>query len=99
MPNFGKLNPIKGLGNMFSTNALVELLKAIAKTVVVGAVAYLVVMSQKDAVFGLAVEPLRRRQRPPGRHAGLGLPVHRRRPRPGRRDRRRRTRCGTTPTS
>ncbi|MFD2366421.1 flagellar biosynthesis protein FlhB [Pseudoduganella sp. GCM10020061] len=58
MPNFGKLNPIKGIGNMFSKNALVELLKAIAKTLVVGAVTYTVVMSQKDAVFGLALETL-----------------------------------------
>jgi flagellar biosynthesis protein FlhB len=59
MPNFGKLNPVKGLGNMFSKNALVELFKAVAKTVVVGAVAYLVIVNQKDAVFGLAVEELR----------------------------------------
>ncbi len=57
-PNFGKLNPLKGLGNMVSTNALVELLKAIAKTIVVGTVAWLVVMSQKEAVLGLALEPL-----------------------------------------
>jgi flagellar biosynthetic protein FlhB len=56
MPNFGKLNPAKGLANMISTNALVELLKAIAKTIVVGFVAWLVVMSQKEAVMGLAVE-------------------------------------------
>ncbi len=56
MPNFGKLNPVRGLGNMVSKNSLVELLKAIAKTLVVGAVAWLVVMSQKDAVMGLAVE-------------------------------------------
>lgn len=58
-PNFLKLNPIKGLGNMFSVNALVELLKAIGKTVVVGCVAWLVVANEKDAVLGLAVEPLR----------------------------------------
>ncbi|UVW27926.1 flagellar biosynthesis protein FlhB [Massilia sp. H6] len=58
MPNFGKLNPAKGIGNMFSTNALVELLKAVAKTLVVGAVAWVVIMGQKDAVLGLAVEPL-----------------------------------------
>ncbi len=58
-PNFGKLNPIKGLGNMVSVNALVELLKAIAKTVVVGFVAYLVVQSQKDAVLGLSLETVR----------------------------------------
>lgn len=58
-PNFGKLNPIKGLGNMVSVNALVELLKAIAKTIVVGFVAYLVVQSQKDAVIGLSLETVR----------------------------------------
>jgi flagellar biosynthetic protein FlhB len=58
MPNFAKLNPLNGLGNMVSTNALVELLKAVAKTLLVGAVAWYVVMSEKDAVIGLAVEPL-----------------------------------------
>jgi flagellar biosynthetic protein FlhB len=56
-PNFGKLNPMRGLGNMVSTNALVELLKAVAKTLLVGAVAWFVVMSQRDAVIGLVVEP------------------------------------------
>jgi flagellar biosynthetic protein FlhB len=56
-PNFGKLNPMRGLGNMVSTNALVELLKAVAKTLLVGAVAWFVVMSQKDAVIGLVTEP------------------------------------------
>jgi flagellar biosynthetic protein FlhB len=58
MPNFGKLNPMNGLGNMVSTNALIELLKALAKTLLVGAVAWYVVMSQKDAVIGMALEPL-----------------------------------------
>ncbi|MCE3605652.1 flagellar type III secretion system protein FlhB [Massilia sp. P8910] len=59
LPNFNKLNPIRGLSNMVSTNALVELLKAVAKTIVVGTVAWMVVMSQRDAVIALAVEPLR----------------------------------------
>jgi flagellar biosynthetic protein FlhB len=58
LPKFSKLNPAKGLANMVSSNALVELLKAIAKTIVVGSVAYLVVMSQKDAVMGLSLETL-----------------------------------------
>ena len=58
MPNFMKLNPISGIGNMFSTNALIELLKAIGKTVLVGSVAWVVIMGQKEAVLGLAVEPL-----------------------------------------
>jgi flagellar biosynthetic protein FlhB len=56
MPNFGKLNPINGIGNMFSANALVELLKAVAKTLLVGSVAWMVVMSQKEAVLALAVQ-------------------------------------------
>jgi flagellar biosynthetic protein FlhB len=58
MPNFGKLNPMNGLGNMVSTNALIELFKAFAKTLLVGAVAWYVVVTEKDAVIGLALEPL-----------------------------------------
>ena len=58
MPNFMKLNPISGIGNMVSTNSLIELLKAIAKTLGVGAVAWIVIRSETDAVLGLAVEPL-----------------------------------------
>ena len=58
-PNFMKLNPISGLGNMVSTNALVELLKAVGKTIVVGSVAWLVIMNEKEAVIGLALEPLK----------------------------------------
>ena len=57
MPNFGKLNPMRGLGNMVSTNSIVELLKAVAKTLLVGAVAWFVLMSQKDAMIGLVAEP------------------------------------------
>jgi flagellar biosynthetic protein FlhB len=57
-PNFMKLNPLTGISNMFSTNSLVELAKAIIKTIVVGAVAYVVIMRQKEAVFGLLGEPL-----------------------------------------
>lgn len=58
-PNFNKLNPISGISNMFSKNALVELVKAVLKTVVVGFVAWLVVLKYKDAVIGLSVEPLK----------------------------------------
>ncbi|WP_395401650.1 flagellar biosynthesis protein FlhB [Pseudoduganella sp. UC29_106] len=57
-PNFMKLNPINGISNMFSTNSLVELVKAIIKTIVVGAVAWVVISRQKDAMFGLINEPM-----------------------------------------
>ena len=59
IPNFNKLNPVNGISNMFSSNSLVELLKSIAKAIVVGFVTYLVVMKYKDAVIGLSMEPLK----------------------------------------
>ncbi|MCG2582836.1 flagellar biosynthesis protein FlhB [Massilia sp. TS11] len=58
LPNFGKLDPMRGLGNMFSSNALVELLKAIAKTILVGTIAWVVVINEMDAVIGLIYEPV-----------------------------------------
>jgi flagellar biosynthesis protein FlhB len=58
-PDFGRMSPFKGLGNMFSVRALVELLKAVAKTILVGGVAWLVMSYQKEAVLGLGVEPLK----------------------------------------
>lgn len=58
MPNFMKLNPLKGLGNMFSKNSLIELVKAVGKAVLVATVAWIVVMSEKEELIGLAVEPL-----------------------------------------
>ncbi|MFZ6693539.1 flagellar biosynthesis protein FlhB [Undibacterium sp. SXout20W] len=55
-PNFGRLNPISGLGNMLSVRALVELVKAIAKTILVGSVAWAVISRQKEAIFSLPME-------------------------------------------
>ncbi|HEY4541071.1 MAG TPA: EscU/YscU/HrcU family type III secretion system export apparatus switch protein, partial [Noviherbaspirillum sp.] len=58
MPQFGRMNPIKGIGNMFSTRSLVELVKAIGKAGLVGVISWMVISSQIDAMLGLAVEPL-----------------------------------------
>jgi flagellar biosynthetic protein FlhB len=58
-PNFARLNPISGFTNMFSVRALVELLKAIGKTLVVGVIAWIVVSRQIDAMLALCVEPLK----------------------------------------
>ena len=52
-PDFGKLNPMRGLGNMLSLNSLTELLKAIAKTAVVASAAWFVMRTQTNAVFAL----------------------------------------------
>jgi len=57
-PKFSKLNPIAGIGRMFSTNSLVELLKAIAKALVVGAVGAWVIWHNRDDVMSLMTQPL-----------------------------------------
>jgi flagellar biosynthetic protein FlhB len=59
MPNWGKLNPAKGFGRMFSRRAPVEGLKAFAKFAVV-AIASVILLSQwAGDIFVLGSEPLR----------------------------------------
>ncbi|RZI42115.1 flagellar type III secretion system protein FlhB [Herbaspirillum sp. HC18] len=57
-PNFSRLNPMSGFGNMFSTRSLVELLKAIGKTILIGAIAWVVGSSQTEAMLALGTEPI-----------------------------------------
>jgi len=57
-PNFGRLNPLSGIGNMFSTRSLVELVKAIGKTLLIGAIAWTVVSGQFEEMLALSAEPL-----------------------------------------
>ena len=56
-PNFGKLNPMKGLKNMVALRALVELLKAVGKSLLVGFVAWSALGFQLDTILGLGKEP------------------------------------------
>ena len=58
MPKFDRINPFKGLGRIFSMNSLVELVKAILKTVVIGSVAALVIWHNKEAVMALMTMPV-----------------------------------------
>ncbi len=58
MPNPGKLNPVAGLSRMFSTTALMELLKAVLKSLLVGVVAWIVIRGKFETLMGLALEPL-----------------------------------------
>lgn len=57
-PNFGRMNPIQGIGRMFSVHGLAEMVKAILKSLVVGGVAALVLWLNKEHLFDLMVEPL-----------------------------------------
>jgi len=56
-PDFARLNPLKGLGRMFSANALVELGKAVAKSLLVGGVAAWVIWSARGEIVGLMRAP------------------------------------------
>lgn len=58
IPKFERLNPLNGLGNMFSVRALVELGKALAKSALVFGVAWIVFSQQRMAIFALASAPL-----------------------------------------
>ncbi len=56
--NFGKLNPISGIARLFSMTSLAELVKAILKGGLIAGVAGWMIWHQRDAILGLAVEPL-----------------------------------------
>lgn len=57
VPNFARMNPIAGLGRLFSAHGAIELGKAIAKALLVGGVAAWVLYSEIEPILGLAAEP------------------------------------------
>ena len=52
-PDLNRLNPLSGLGRMFSWNSLMELGKALLKAVLVGGIAALLIWNERDEIFGL----------------------------------------------
>lgn len=58
MPKFDRIDPFKGLARIFSVHSLVELVKAILKTVLIGSVAALVIWHNKEAVMALLIVPV-----------------------------------------
>ena len=57
-PKLSKLDPIKGLGRLFGPRGLMELLKALAKFLLVGSVAALVLWWELDELLSLSGLPL-----------------------------------------
>ena len=51
-PKASRMSPLAGLGRMFGTNALVELFKAVAKVIVVAALALLILYINTGAILG-----------------------------------------------
>ncbi len=52
-PDLSRLNPIQGLGRLVSWSGLAELVKAVAKALLVGGVAIWVLWKEKDEVFAI----------------------------------------------
>ena len=57
-PKLSKLDPIKGLGRLFGARGLMELVKALAKFLVVGTVAGVVLWAVLDDLLALSALPL-----------------------------------------
>ncbi|WP_293004920.1 flagellar biosynthesis protein FlhB [Nitrosomonas sp.] len=53
IPDFKRIDPFKGLARIFSMRSLIELVKAILKTVIIGGVAALVIWNNKESVIAL----------------------------------------------
>jgi flagellar biosynthetic protein FlhB len=57
VPKFDRMDPIKGLQRLFSWTGVVELVKAVAKTAVVGGVAAAVIWSERYDLMALLAQP------------------------------------------
>ncbi|MCB1876002.1 MAG: flagellar type III secretion system protein FlhB [Chromatiales bacterium] len=57
-PKFSKLNPIKGLGRIFSLKGLMELVKSLAKFLLIGSIGVAWLWYERDIFLGLGDEPL-----------------------------------------
>ncbi len=58
IPDITKINPITGIGRMFSWRSLIELLKAVLKAVLLGGVAVFMVWFHIEELFQLSIMPL-----------------------------------------
>jgi flagellar biosynthetic protein FlhB len=66
-PKFNRLNPIAGLGKIFSINGPIQLGMSLAKTLVVGVIGGTAVWNRREEILALATQPL---------HLALANTVH-----------------------
>lgn len=57
-PKFNRLNPVSGVGRMFSLNSLIELAKALLKAALIGGAGVWTIWHHKEAVLSLVAAPL-----------------------------------------
>ena len=56
--DFNRMDPVKGLGRMFSWQSVAELVKAVLKALLIGGVLYWVVQHEQDRLFALLSQPI-----------------------------------------
>jgi flagellar biosynthesis protein FlhB len=56
-PKFSRLNPISGLGRVFSVNGFIQLGMSFTKTLVVGLISGSALWKRRDEILGLALQP------------------------------------------
>ncbi|WP_127580640.1 flagellar biosynthesis protein FlhB [Paenibacillus koleovorans] len=57
-PSFEKLDPIKGLANLFKLRSLVQLIKSVLKLVIIGTVVFFTIWNDRDMIVQMAAWPL-----------------------------------------
>jgi flagellar biosynthetic protein FlhB len=57
-PDFKRLNPLTGVGRIFSVHSLVELAKALLKATIIGGVGIWIIWHNKEAVLSLIAMPI-----------------------------------------
>lgn len=57
-PDFSRLDPLKGVGRMFSMHGVAELVKAVAKSLLIGLVVFWVARHEHEALLALISQPL-----------------------------------------
>jgi flagellar biosynthesis protein FlhB len=57
-PQFSRMNPVSGIARMFSARGLVELGKGLAKVLVIGTIAVVLLKSLTSQLMGLSAEPV-----------------------------------------
>jgi len=57
-PDLTKMDPIKGIGRMFSMNSVGELVKALLKAFLIGIIIWWVIKYEQDRIFALTSQPI-----------------------------------------
>jgi len=58
MPKLNKLNPVEGFKRMFSLRSVVDFLKSLFKLLIVGWIAYVTLMAERDSLLNLHALPI-----------------------------------------